>query len=219
VRVVVLTGAGSAFCSGADLAAGNATFAGTDAEFSAAAISMPAWAVRKPVIAALNGPAIGLGLTIALQCDIRLFAADAIYGVVQARRGVMGDAYSHWVLPRMIGIARAAEVLLTGATFDGHRAVELGLGSRALPAEEVLPAALRMAHDIASNTAPLSVAASKVLLWDSFGLSAAEVGERETSAHRVLMAHEDAREGVRAYLERRPPSWSGRLPDPTEVSA
>jgi enoyl-CoA hydratase/carnithine racemase len=213
VRVVVLTGAGTAFCSGADLAAGDETFAGTNEAFSAAGIATPAWSVRKPVIAALNGPAVGLGLTLALQCDIRLFAADAIYGVVQVRRGVMGDAYSHWVLPRMIGLARAAEVLLTGATFDGRRAVELGIGSRALPAGEVLPAALAMAREIATHTAPLSVAASKALLWDSFNLSAAEVGERETDAHRVLMAHDDAREGVRAYLERRPPSWTGRLPD------
>jgi enoyl-CoA hydratase/carnithine racemase len=212
VRVVVFTGAGTAFCSGADLAAGEDTFAGTSEGFTAAGISMPAWAVRKPVIAAVNGHALGLGLTLALQCDLRLFAADATYGVVQVRRGVLGDAYSHWVLPRMIGIARSAEVLLTGASFDGRRAVELGIGSRALPAEEVLPAAVSMARDIATYTAPLSVALSKALLWDSFGLDVNQVGERETAAHRRLMATEDAREGVRAYLERRPPSWTGRLP-------
>jgi enoyl-CoA hydratase/carnithine racemase len=219
VRAVVLTGAGGAFCAGADLSAGVETFAGTTDEFSAAAIAVPAWTVRKPMIAALNGSAIGLGLTLALQCDIRLFAADARYGVVQVRRGVMGDAYSHWVLPRTIGIARAAEVLLTGATFDGRRAVELGLGSRALPAEEVLPAALTMAQDVAINAAPLSVAASKALLWDSFELSAAEVGDRETAEHRVLMTRDDAREGMRAYLERRPPVWTGRLPVRSEASA
>jgi enoyl-CoA hydratase/carnithine racemase len=219
VRAVVLTGAGAAFCSGADLAAGEETFVGTSEDFSAAGISMPAWAVRKPVIAAVNGHAIGLGLTLALQCDIRLFAADASYGVIQIRRGVMGDAYSHWVLPRMIGIARAAEVLLTGATFDGRRAVELGIASRALPADEVLPAALSIARDIATHTAPRAVAASKALLWDSFALTADEVGVRETAAHRILMAEDDAREGMRAYLEHRPPSWTGRLatqPDGTD---
>ncbi len=117
-----------------------------------------------------------MGLTLALQCDIRFFAADARYGVVQVRRGVVGDAYAHWVLPRLVGLANAAEILLTGATFDGHRAVELGLGSRVLDADEVLPAALEVAHDIAANTAPMSVAASKRLLWDSFDLDRAAVG-------------------------------------------
>ena len=124
-----------------------------------------------------------MGLTLALQCDIRFFAADARYGVVQVRRGVVGDAYSHWVLPRLVGIANAAEILLTGATFDGHRAVQLGLGSRVLDADDVLPAALELAHDIAENTAPMSVAASKRLLWDSFDLDRAAVGARETEIH------------------------------------
>ena len=131
---------------------------------------MPAFTLSKPVIAAVNGHALGLGLTLALQCDIRLFAADAQYGVVQVRRGVVGDAYSNWILPRLVGISKAAEILLSGATFDGHEAVRLGLGSRVLDADDVLPAALRLAHDIAENTAPASVAASKRLLWDSFEL-------------------------------------------------
>jgi enoyl-CoA hydratase/carnithine racemase len=131
------------------------------------------------------------------------------------RRGVVGDAYSHWVLPRLVGIANAAEILLTGATFDGHRAVELGLGSRVLDADEVLPAALAVAHDIAENTAPMSVAASKRLLWDSFDLDRAAVGDRETAIHLAVMGHDDAREGVRAFIARRPPQWSGRPVDPT----
>ncbi len=122
------------------------------------------------MIAAINGHAIGLGLTLALQCDIRIFAADAQYGVVQVRRGMVGDAYSHWILPRLVGMSNAAEILLSGATFDGHRAVALGLGSRVLDAADVLPAALELAHDIAVNAAPASVAASKRLLWDSFDL-------------------------------------------------
>lgn len=176
---------------------------------------MPAWSLSKPVIAAVNGHAIGLGLTLALQCDLRFFAADARYGVVQVRRGVVGDAYSHWVLPRLVGIATAAEILLTGATFDGRRAVELGLGSRVLDADDVLAAALEVAHDIADNTAPMSVAASKRLLWDSFDLDRAAVGRRETEIHLRLMAHEDAREGVRAHLAGRPPRWTGNPVDPT----
>ena len=215
VRAIVLTGAPPAFCAGADLAAGEETFAAPGPGFSAAGIDVPAWTLSKPVIAAVNGHAIGLGLTLALQCDIRFFAADARYGVVQVRRGVVGDACAHWVLPRLVGIATAAEILLTGATFDGNRAVQLGLGSRVLDADEVLPAALAMAHDIADNAAPMSVAASKRLLWDSFDLDREAVGRRETEIHLALMGHDDAKEGVRAFMEHRPPSWTGRPVDPT----
>jgi enoyl-CoA hydratase/carnithine racemase len=215
VRVVVLTGTPPAFCAGADLAGGDRTFEAPGPGFTAAGVDVPAWSLSKPVIAAVNGHALGLGLTLALQCDIRFFAADAKYGVVQVRRGVVGDAYSHWVLPRMIGIANAAEILLSGATFDGHRAVALGLGSRVLDAAAVLPAALELAHDIAENTAPMSVAASKRLLWDSFDLDRDAVGARETEIHLALMGHADSREAMRAYLERRPPNWTGKPVDPT----
>ena len=97
-----------------------------------------AWDVRKPVIAAVNGHALGIGFTMALQCDLRYFAAEAAYGIVQVRRGVMGDAYSHWVLPRLAGMAAAADILLTGRTFDGHEAMELGVCNRVLPNDEVL---------------------------------------------------------------------------------
>jgi enoyl-CoA hydratase/carnithine racemase len=209
IRVIVLTGTPPAFCAGADLAAGENTFTEPTPTFSAAGIDVPAWALDKPVIAAVNGHAIGLGLTLALQCDIRYFAADAKYGVVQVRRGMVGDAYSHWVLPRLVGLSNAAEILLGGATFDGNRAVALGLGSRALPTADVLPAALELAHDVAVNAAPASVAASKRLLWDSFDLDRDGVGARETEIHLKLMGRLDAKEGVRAFLERRAPKWTG----------
>jgi enoyl-CoA hydratase/carnithine racemase len=215
VRVIVLTGTPPAFCAGADLSGGEQTFAAPGPGFSAAGVEVPAWSLSKPVIAAVNGHALGLGLTLALQCDIRFFAADARYGVVQVRRGVVGDAYVHWVLPRLVGIANAAEILLTGAVFDGHRAVQLGLGSRVLDAADVLPAALDLAHDIAEHTAPMSVAASKRLLWDSFDLGREAVGARETEIHLQVMGHEDANEGVRAHLEGRPPRWTGPPHDPT----
>lgn len=211
IRAVVLTGTPPAFCAGADMSTGADTFSSApSATFSAAATPMPAWDVRKPVIAAVNGHAIGVGFTIALQCDIRFFAADAKYGVVQVRRGVMGDGYSHWTLPRIAGMSGAGEILLSGRTFDGREAKDFGLCSRVLPNDEVLPAALELARDIAANTAPMSVAFSKRLLWDSWDLSRAEVEARETEDHHVLMAHPDAREGVMAFLERRPPRWTGR---------
>jgi len=212
VRAVVLTGTPPAFCSGADLSTRGDTFGGIDrSTFNAAATRFEAWEVRKPVIAAVNGHAIGVGLTLALQCDLRFMAADAKFGVVQVQRGVMGDAYVHWSLPRIVGMANAAEILLTGATFDGRDMQRLGVASRCLPNDEVLPAALAMARDIATNTAPLSVAFSKRLLWQSFELDRADVNRLETELHHPLMGSDDAREGVMAFLERRDPEWSARV--------
>ena len=111
----------------------------------------------------------------------------------------------------MAGLSGAAEILLTGRTFDGNEARQFGICSRALPNDQVLPAALAMAHDVATNAAPLSVAASKRLLWQTWDLSAREVEQRETDQHRVLMAHPDAGEGVAAFLDHRPPLWRGSV--------
>jgi len=209
VRAVVVTGAGDAFCAGADMAAGAATFARRDAaDFSAAGIDPPAWSVRKLMIGALNGHAIGIGLTLALQFDLRIVAAEAKYGIVQVRRGVMPDAYSHWTLPRLVGMERAADLLLTGRTVRGREAFRLGLASRCLPSREVLPAALEIARDVAEHAAPLSVAVAKRLLWESPGLDARTVGARETALHHHLMGGADATEGPLAWLERRPPRFT-----------
>jgi enoyl-CoA hydratase/carnithine racemase len=214
VRAVVLTGTPPVFCAGADLSTGAGTFAKRDEEtFSAAALEVRAWDVRKPVIAAVNGHAIGVGFTITLQCDIRYFAADAKYGIVQVRRGVMGDGYSHWTLPRLAGMAAAADILLTGRMFDGNEAKDLGVCSRVLPNDDVLPAALELARDIAANTAPLSVAFSKRLLWDSWSRTPAQIEQLETDAHHHLMGQPDAREGVMSFLERRAPAWQGSVTD------
>jgi enoyl-CoA hydratase/carnithine racemase len=212
IGAVVLTGTPPAFCAGADLSAGADTFRVPEGDgFSASAVPMRAWDVRKLVIAAVNGHALGLGLTLALQCDIRIFAADAAYGVVQVRRGMMGDAYSHWTLPRIAGMSAAADILLTGRTFDGHEARELGICSRTLAADEVLPAAVALARDVAVNAAPLSVAASKQLLWESWDKSAAQVEEAETERLRTLMSSADVAEGVLAFVEKRPPQWRGSV--------
>ena len=213
VRAVILTGAGDAFCVGADFAAGAETFAKREeAEFSADPIAFPAWDVRKPVIAAINGHAVGIGLTMAMQCDIRLVSRVAKLSFAHVRRGVLPDAHSHWTVPRAIGHARTAELFLTGRLFEGDEAAAMGLVSRALPAAEVLAAAQAMARDLATNCAPLSVALSKRLLWESRGLTRDEVGERETAYHHVVMGRADALEGVMAFLERRPPRWSLAVP-------
>jgi enoyl-CoA hydratase/carnithine racemase len=136
-------------------------------------------------------------------------AEDAKYGIVQVRRGVMGDGYSHWTLPRIVGQSAAAEILLTGRLFDGQAMRDLGVCSQVLPNDDVLSAALEMARDVADNAAPLSVAVSKRLLWDTWGRTLPEVEHLETDLHHHLMAHPDAREGVVAYLERRQPRWQG----------
>ncbi len=211
VRAVVVTGAGRAFCAGADLEPAGDTFAAPSSDdFTASPVQPPAWDVRKPVIAAVNGHAIGIGLTLAMQCDLRFVAEDAKLGFVHVRRGVLPDAHAHWTVPRAVGFARAADLLLTGRTFSGRDAAELGLANRALPADDVLPAALDVARDIAVHTAPVSVALSKRLLWASPTLDRDEVGFLETEYHRLVMGTPDAREGVLAWLERRDPRWTGK---------
>lgn len=209
IRAVVLTGAGRAFCAGADLGRGGRTFGAQDrATFRSDPFDVHAWDVRKPVIAAINGHAVGLGLTLALQTDIRLVAEDAKCGVVQTRRGVLPDLRSHWTLTRAVGQARAAEILLTGRLFSGRDLAAMGVASRALPAAEVLSEALDLAHDIATHTAPVSVAATKRILWMDPTPSGAEIDRLERELHLRLMGTADAREGALAFLERREPRWA-----------
>ena len=208
VRVVVVTGAGDAFCAGADLSPAGETFATPTGEFRSSPVRPPAFAVRKPVVAAVNGHAIGIGLSLAMQCDLRIFALGAKYGFVHVRRGVIPDAHSHWTVPRAVGFARAADLLLTGRHVGAEEAVAMGLASRAVPPAEVLPTALAIARDVAVHTAPLSVAITKALLWASPALDADEADRLETAMHRHVMGRADAREGVLAYLERRAPRWS-----------
>ncbi|MEU8138675.1 enoyl-CoA hydratase/isomerase family protein [Streptodolium elevatio] len=213
VRAVVLTGAGRAFCAGADIAPSSGSFDAprSPGEFTASPVSPPAFRVRKPVIAAVNGHAIGIGLTIALECDIRYVATDAKLAVPQVRRGMVPDARSHWTLARATSQAVAADILLTGRTFLGTEAVALGVASRALPADEVLPAALETARDIAANVNPLSSALSKRLLWLDEAGTGDRVEELETAYHRLLMGTPDAKEGPRAWMERRTPDWTSRV--------
>lgn len=212
VRAVVLTGAGRDFCVGADFSGGADVFEKRDEpEFSSAGVEPPAFRIRKPVIAAVNGHAVGIGLTLPMQCDVRLFAREGRYGFLHVRRGVLPDAYSHWTVPRAIGFARTAELFLTGKLVSGDDALAYGLAGRVLPAAEVLPAALEIARDIAVHTAPLSVALSKRLLWDSRALDPDTVGRKETALHHVVMGKPDALEGVQAFLEKRAPRWQGSV--------
>lgn len=213
VRAIVLTGAGRAFCAGADLSRGSDTF--KPAEGGAVAGSRPREAcwpfmVRKPVIAAINGHAIGVGITLPLTCDLRLVAEDAKLQFAFVRRGVIPELASHTLLPRVIGFSRAADLLLSGRMFSGREAAELGLASRALPAAEVLPAAREKAREF-SLAAPLSVAISKQLLWDGIALDATSMMKREGPPFSLLGGHADAREGIAHFLEKRDPRWSGSV--------
>ncbi len=211
VRAVILTGAGKAFCAGADLSAGGHTFTTDRRSFLAAGgsagVDPPAWEVRKPVIAAMNGHTVGIGLALALQCDIRIAALEGKYSAPQVRRGVIPDCYSIWTLPRTIGMERAADLLLTGRVISGSEAGEIGLASRVLPAAEVLPTAMEIARDIAISTSPISVAITKRLLWESPNLSRPELLRRETELQYHLFGKPDALEGPSAWLERRQPEW------------
>lgn len=210
VRAIVLTGAGEAFCAGADFTAPTSPFDAAGDAFTASPTDPAAFELRTPVIAVANGHAIGIGLTIALQADIRIMAIDAKYAVAQARRGVLGDCMSHWTLPHLAGAAVAADLLLTGRTFDGTEAAAMGVATRALPGADVLDHAMTIAADIAVNVAPMSAALSKRLLWRTVveGLGPRDVAALETEAHRRVMGSVDAAEGVSAFRERRAPRWT-----------
>ena len=207
VRAVVLTGAGRGFCAGADLSSG---------EFGAGGAAAPKlrdrwpWQMRKPVIAAINGPAVGVGLTYPMQCDIRYVADDAKLAFAFVRRGAIPELAAHAIVPRVAGFSVAAELLLSGRTFLGAEAAELGIASKALPKDEVLPAALALARDIAVNTAPVSVAIAKRLLWESIDRSVEETMAVENPLFAKLTRLSDSREGIASFIEKREPKWTGR---------
>jgi enoyl-CoA hydratase/carnithine racemase len=222
VRAIVVTGAGRAFCAGADMASGDRTFergapdeAGwappADRPWAKPPRAVAPWQVRKPIIAAINGAAVGVGATMPLQCDIRLMAESARLGFVFVRRGLVPEANSTWLLPRLVGMARAAELLLTGRTLGAREALDMGLVSRVVPDAELLPAARALAAEIAETTAPVAVAVTKWLLWGNAAEDdPARAEELEARAFWWAGRQPDAREGVRAFLEKRPARWSMR---------
>jgi enoyl-CoA hydratase/carnithine racemase len=207
VKAVVLTGSGSAFCAGADLARGDTFAAAAGEAVSSCPLSMQAWEVRKPVIAACNGHAIGIGLGIAIQCDLRVLALEGKYGFLQNRRGVVADFAAEYLLPRLVGFERAFELLVRGERLDGAAAREWGLAARALPAADVLPAALGIARDMAANCSPLVMGMHKRLLWRGLDSARDAFVALETRALGHSMRQPDALEGGMAYAEKRSPRW------------
>jgi enoyl-CoA hydratase/carnithine racemase len=218
VRVVVVTGAGRAFCAGADLSAGGQTFDRARREGQEIPISrhrdgggqvaLAVFNCRKPVIAAIHGPAVGIGLTMTLPMDIRIAAEDAKIGFVFARRGVVPEACSSWFLPRIVGISKAAELVLTGRIFRAREEAHSGLFNYVLPKDQVLPKALAIAREIADHTSAVSVTLSKALLWH--GLAESDPQSVHLIDSRVFFwagKNKDAYEGVQSFLEKRPPQF------------
>jgi enoyl-CoA hydratase/carnithine racemase len=228
VRAIVLTGAGKAFCSGVDLTEGGFGDEYRERHDEQLGVSADTiweqvayWQMTTPIIGAINGAAIGAGLTLPLVCDLCYVADDARLQFAFTRLGVAPDAGSTWLVPRLVGAARAMELLLSGRPFTGAEAAAMGLCARALPAPEVLPAALELAHDIADNTAPLAVAVTKRLVHDF--MHADERGPaitRETKLIWWLGQQPDAVEGVMAKIEKRAPRWqaSKQTPLPDDLN-
>lgn len=213
VRAVLLTGAGKAFCAGADMGGGDKTFEAISKSSGAsrrANSGLRAYQVRKPVVAAINGHSVGVGMTLAMHCDLRFVAEDAKLAFSFTRRGIIPELGAHAILPRVVGFSRASDLLLSGRTIKGVEAARLGLASEALPADEVLPRAREWARDVAVNAAPASVAISKRLLWEGVTDSADAMIAKEAPLLAWATGQGDAIEGVRSFLERRPPEWQLR---------
>jgi enoyl-CoA hydratase/carnithine racemase len=214
VRAIVVTGAGKYFSAGADLSRrGGSTFSRPASADTAGQRQEPASQrveprqMRTPVIAAMNGSAVGMGITLPISWDIRFAAADAKYGFVFTRRGLVPEAGSTWMLPRLVGVSRAMELLLSGRIFSGAEGAGMGLFARALPADEVLPAAQEFARDLAASTSAMSVAATKALVYNALGQDREESHAIEHQVFRWTGNQADAREGVTAFLEKRAPRW------------
>ena len=216
VRAVVVTGAGRAFCAGADLSRGAQTFA-YRANASAAeshrdpggVLALRIYRSLKPVIAAINGPAVGVGATMTLPMDIRIMADSARVGFVFAGRGIVPDGAASWFLPRIVGISLALEWCLTARVLPASEALAGGLVRRLCPAGEVLPVATQLAAEIAANAAPVSAVITRQLLWQMLGADHPMVAHRvESRAIFDTGRMADSAEGVAAFLEKREPNWT-----------
>lgn len=233
VRAVIVTGAGRGFCAGADLSGGSGSFdyeealagdeatsqlvgagkaAGGELRDGGGLLTLRIFECTKPVIAAINGPAVGVGATMTLPMDIRLAADTARFGFVFAARGIVPEACSSWFLPRIVGISRAAEWCYTARVFPAAEALDGGLVRSLHPAEGLLDAARDLGREIAENAAPVSVALSRMMLWRMLG------ADHPMEAHKIdsrgvnhTGRGPDAREGITAFFEKRPARWSMRV--------
>lgn len=217
VRVVIFTGMGRGYCAGADLSGGGSTFAGAEGDWrqhrdGGGLLTLRIFDCLKPIIAAINGPAVGVGVTMTLAMDIRLAAESARFGFVFARRGLVPEACSTWFLTRAVGIQQATEWVFTGRVFPVEEAKEAGLVRSVHAQEDLMPAALALAREIADNTSQVSVALSRQMLWRMLGESHPMAAHRvDSPGIAVLGKGADANEGVSSFLEKRQPVFPNRV--------
>lgn len=214
IRVVIVTGAGRGFCAGADMSADTGWFndptvkqrRGNEGGFA-----MRIYECLKPVIAAINGPAVGVGVTMTLPMDIRIAADTAKFGMLFTRRGLVPEAGSAWFLPRIVGLPQALQWVLTGEMIEAPEALRAGLVSELVPVEQVLPRAREIARKIADNTSPVATAVSRQLLWRT---SAADhpMAALGIDARLIqqLAKGADLKEGIAAFQEKRQPAFTSR---------
>ncbi|MEU6827313.1 crotonase/enoyl-CoA hydratase family protein [Nocardia beijingensis] len=216
IRAVIITGAGRAFCAGADLSAGAETFVAGDQDAAESfrdtggEVVLRIYESRKPVIAAVNGPAVGVGITMTLAADFRIAVDDARIGFVFNRRGIVPESCSSWFLPRLVPMQTALDWVYSGRLVDAGEALDAGLFSALYPADTLLDEARALARRVTEHSAPVSVALSRQMLWRNLGADHPMIAHRIESRgiyHRGASA--DAREGVTAFLEKRP----ARFPD------
>jgi enoyl-CoA hydratase/carnithine racemase len=214
IRAIIVTGAGRGFCAGADLSGGGGTFDYQEHGARAAhrdgggLVTLRIFECTKPVIAAINGPAVGVGATMTLPMDIRIASSAARFGFVFARRGIVPEACSSWFLPRVVGISQAAEWCYTGRVFPAEEALAGRLVSRVVAPEALMDTARGIAREIADNTSAVSVTLTRALLWRMLGadhpMAAHEV---DSQAIYEMGRSADAAEGVSAFLQKRPASF------------
>ena len=217
VRVLIVTGEGRAFCAGHDMASGEGTtFADGSRSIDkhrdgGGLVALRLYNLKKPVIAAINGPAVGVGLTVTLPMDIRIAADKARMGLVFTRRGIVPESCSTWFLPRLVGVERALEWAMTGRVFSAQEALEAGLVSRVVPPDELMPAALDLAREIADNASTVAVALTRQLIWRMLGAGHPMAAHKLDSKCVFYMSQTlDSQEGVNSFMEKRPPRFELR---------
>lgn len=217
IRAVIITGAGRAYCAGADLSRGGETFDyakrgelrddGLNRD-GGGLVTLRIFQSRKPVIAAINGPAVGFGVTMTLPMDIRLASTEARLGFVFARRGIIPEACSSWYLPRLVGISKALEWTMSGRIMPADEAREGGLVSEVLAPEDLLPRAREIAKEFTEQTSAVSVAMIRQMMWQMLGAAHPMEAHRiDSRAMQQMGQMADAREGVASFLEKRPASF------------
>lgn len=220
VRAIVVTGAGRGFCSGADLSAGSESFAERREVYARAAETRienrfvdAIYRCNKPSIAAINGPAVGVGITMTLPMDIRIASSDAKMGFVFARRGLVLEAGCAWFLPRIVGLPQALRWCYAARLIDAAEALRGGLVSEIAQPQDLLPRARAIAQEFVQGTAPVSIALTRHLLYEMSNAANPEsVLELDSTLNRELGSGEDVREGIRSYMEKRSPDFPGRAP-------